>query len=85
MPDVCSVSAAQAEQGGPRTSLSVIRIKQCKENMCFFGKLLKVVLLALAGEGRENDEGRFSGEQVFLHSTHMGIEEGEKSDVFTAF
>lgn len=54
MPDVCSVSAA-----GPRTSLSAIHIKQCKENMCFFGKQLKVVLLALAGEGRS------SGEQVF--------------------
>lgn len=27
----------------------------------------------------------FLENSFFLHSTHMGIEEGEKSDVFTAF
>lgn len=39
LPDVCFVSATQAEQGGSRTLLSASHIKQHKENVCFFGKL----------------------------------------------
>lgn len=62
MPDVCSVSAAQAEQGGPRTLLSAIRIKQCKENMCFFGKLCCLPLLVKGGKMMKED---FSQEQFF--------------------
>lgn len=82
MPDVCSVSAAQAEQGGPRTLLSAIHIKQCKENVCFFGKLCCLPLLV---KGGENDEGRFFSRTGFFHSTHKGIEGGKKSDVSTDF
>lgn len=74
VPDVCSVSGAQAEQGGLRALLSAIHIKQCKEKMWVFGKLLKAVLPALADEGRDVD-GRFSQEHFFFfHSAHMETE-----------
>lgn len=61
MPDVCSAYAVQAEQGGPRTSLSAIHIKQCKENLCFFGKLCCLPLLVKGRKMMKEDflENRF--------------------------